>query len=325
MRFLVVLAGFLWAVSGFAYAHELTLAALTLSETRDGVFEVTWKQATTNGQKLALEPVLPEACAGEPTPQILRTDNVFVTRRIVRCQMDEGHIRISGLERTLTDVLVSIEYLDGHKRRALLRPGEAGLDLAEAEAGAAPIYVVLGVEHILSGPDHLLFVAGLLLLARLRQLFMVITAFTLAHSLTLAMTTFGLASLPSTPVETLIALSILLLAAEAAQIKEGRQSLTARRPWLISFGFGLLHGFGFAGALSEIGLPKGEEIAALFFFNTGVELGQLLFVGCLLLVAFVLSKLSGKALTYARQAAVYSIGTAGAFWVIERMSTLFSV
>ena len=204
-----------------------------------------------------------------------------------------------------------------------MRPGEVGLELSSHSGTGAPAYLRLGVEHILSGPDHLLFVLGLLLLARLRKLFFVITAFTLAHSLTLALTSVGWISLASGPVELMIAVSILLLAVEAIRVIDGQPSFTAERPWLVSFGFGLLHGFGFAGALSEIGLPAGAELMALFYFNVGVELGQLLFIGVLLILAFIMTRILKARMVNVRRIATYGLGIAGAFWVFERASGLF--
>ena len=237
--------------------------------------------------------------------------------------MQEGLIAIAGLERTLTDVFIEVRYLDGETKRAVIRPGEAGLELATHSGAGAAEYLRLGVEHILSGPDHLLFVAGLLLLARVRKLFFVITAFTLAHSLTLGVTSMGWISLSSAPVELMIAVSILLLGVEAVRVLDGKPSFTAERPWLVSFGFGLLHGFGFAGALGEIGLPAGAELAALFYFNVGVEIGQLLFIATLLILAFVLGRTKLVKQERLHRLMAYGVGISGAFWVFERFGSFF--
>lgn len=326
MRVLLMLLVWLVGVGASAAAHEIRPALLQLEEKSDAVFEVRWKQPVADGRRLVLEPLLPETCEpiGDETSKLV--EGAVVRSWQVACTLKEGAIGISGLDRTLTDVFVEIYYQNGDINRSILKPGEAGLELSsEAHAGPAGTYLRLGVEHILSGPDHLLFVAGLLLLARLRKLLWVITAFTLAHSVTLALTATGWISLASGPVELMIALSILLLAVEIVRMMDGKESFTAQRPWLVSFGFGLLHGFGFAGALGEIGLPKGAELLALAYFNVGVEIGQLLFVGVLLAIGFVLFKLISQSMNAARRILAYAIGVSGAFWVLERLQGLFLV
>ena len=306
-------------------AHEIRPAFLELVEEEQGVFRASWKQPVADGRRLALEPVLPSDCGALTEPEIRIVEGAVVSRWQVACAMQEGLIAIDGLDRTLTDVFIEVRYLDGDIKRAVIRPGEAGLELSTGlgEGTGARAYLRLGVEHILSGTDHLLFVTGLLLLARLRKLVFVITAFTLAHSLTLALTSLGWVSLATGPVEVMIAVSILLLAVEAVRVLEGQPSFTARRPWLVSFGFGLLHGFGFAGALGDIGLPAGAELTALLYFNIGVEVGQLLFIGGLLTVAFTLEMLLKLRLDMLRRVVTYIVGISGAFWVIERTSGLF--
>lgn len=322
MRILTLVFIFL-SVALSAYAHEIRPAYLELAEESEGIFQASWKQPVADGRRLALEPVLPLDCASLEEPQIRVVEGAVVSRWRVACPMREGLIAIAGLERTLTDVFIEVRYLDGDVRRAVIRPGEAGLELGSGASFGARAYLQLGVEHILSGPDHLLFVSGLLLLARLRRLIFVITAFTLAHSLTLALTSLGWVRLAAGPVELMIAVSILLLAVEAMRVIEGRPSFTAQRPWLVSFGFGLLHGFGFAGALGDIGLPVGAELAALFYFNVGVELGQLLFIGALLSMIFILVQVLKVRLSSLQRAAAYCVGISGAYWVIERFGALF--
>ena len=322
MRFLSFL--FLWAAMSWPVAaHEIRPALLQLEEQSEAVFEVRWKQPVADGRRLALEPELPQDCEQQGDEVAKVVEGAILRTWRVSCALGSGAISIAGLDNTLTDVFVEIRYLEGEIRRAVIRPGEGGMDLSsEHYEGAASTYVRLGVEHILSGPDHLLFVAGLLLLARLRKLVFVITAFTLAHSLTLALTALGWVQLSAAPVELMIAVSILLLAVEAVRVMDGKDSFTAARPWLVSFGFGLLHGFGFAGALAEIGLPQGAEILALFYFNVGVEVGQLIFVGALLALGYLLLKLIGPHLSRVRRALAYAVGISGAFWVIERLENL---
>ncbi|MGB3626899.1 MAG: HupE/UreJ family protein, partial [Henriciella sp.] len=200
------------------------------------------------------------------------------------------------------------------------------LDLSRPVPGA-PLgaYFRLGVEHILFGFDHLLFVLGLCLVVRVRQLFWTVTAFSLAHSLTLALSALAGITLPGPPVEAVIALSIILLGREALLRLSGRETLASRQPWLVAFGFGLIHGFGFAGALSEIGLPKAQEIWALVLFNLGVEAGQILFVILLVAAASALWWLISRLRTPSKALAAYFIGTAGTVWLIERLTAFGSL
>jgi hydrogenase/urease accessory protein HupE len=180
-------------------------------------------------------------------------------------------------------------------------------------------YLVLGFHHILLGIDHLLFVLALLMLVpNMRTLVWTITSFTLAHSLTLAAATLGWVHVPQAPVEAVIALSILFVAMEIVHWRQGRPGLTRRWPWLVAFTFGLLHGFGFAGALSEIGLPEHAIPLALLFFNVGVELGQLLFIGAVIAVSLVLKRITWPG--WAWRVPVYTIGSLAAFWTIQRIA-----
>ena len=323
MRLVLAFLICLFSLIAPAKAHEIRPAYLEITEQSEGVFQIAWKQPVIDGRRLVVDPILPETCTSQTEPQIGLLDGAVVSKWQAQCDMRSGEIRISGLERTLTDVFVKLVYLDGEGRTAVLKPASPVLDLSAAEAAAAPAYIRLGFEHILSGPDHLLFVAGLLVLVRLRKLVWVITAFTLAHSLTLALTMFGLVTLAPTPVETLIAISIVLIAVEAVNALDGRESFASRWPWLISFSFGLLHGFGFAGALGEIGLPDRAELAALVFFNIGVELGQLAFIGVLLALTWTLLRMASDRLDTLRRATAYTVGIAGAFWTFERLGTLF--
>lgn len=306
-----------------AAAHEIRPAYLELVEQAEGEFQIAWKQPINDGRRLVVDPVLPSDCIGTTDPQTGLLEGAVVSRWLVVCDMRSGEITIAGLDRTLTDVFVKLSYLDGDSRTAVLKPASPTLDLSTAQAAAAPAYIRLGFEHILSGPDHLLFVAGLLVLVRLRKLLLVITAFTLAHSLTLALTMLDLVALAPAPVETLIAISIVLIAVEAVNAMDGRESFASRWPWLISFSFGLLHGFGFAGALGDIGLPENAELTALLFFNIGVEFGQVSFI-CVLLIAFwCFAKIAATRIDSLRRATAYTVGTAGAFWTFERLGTLF--
>jgi hypothetical protein len=234
-------------------------------------------------------------------------------------------IEFVGLQATITDVLVRMTWLDGRKASAIIRPSQPWyvVPVEQSFWSVAWEYLQLGVRHILFGLDHLLFVASLMLIVGdWRILVKTITAFTLAHSITLALATFGLVTLPGAPVEAMVALSILLVAAEAVRMERGETSLTITWPWVVAFGFGLLHGFGFAGALIELGLPKQDVPLALLFFNIGVEIGQLMFIAAILAVAYSARLIFtlGKPV---RIAAAYGIGTVAAFWTVTRLTSIF--
>ena len=246
------------------------------------------------------------------------------TRRVSCTRGLEGQrIAIDRLDGTLTDVLVRIENSDGSVRTARLTPSAPSFIVPERPGPLMVLraYVGLGVEHILFGVDHLLFVLCLLLLVKsLRQLFATITAFTLAHSITLAAATFGFIHVPAAPVEATIALSIVFLASELVRGEVGRGAVTRSYPWLVAFGFGLLHGLGFAGALAEVGLPQGEIPLALFAFNVGVELGQLAFVASVLTLARLVRLMPLRFPTWGPGAAGYAIGSVAAYWVMARLA-----
>lgn len=305
-----------------AAAHEVRPAYLEIIETAPGAYDVTWKQPVLDGRRLKIDPVLPEACAAEGA-YVSPVGATLVQRWRTACDLNTGEIRIDGLDRTLTDVFVRIDRLEGDDIGAVLRPGNAVLDLTVPTGAPVATYFRIGVEHIIFGWDHLLFVLGMVLLVRPKQLLLTLTAFTVAHSITLASATLGGVTLPGPPVEIVIAMSIALLGAEAIHRIRGWKTLSQQIPWAIAFGFGLIHGFGFAGALSEIGLPKGAEAMALLLFNLGVEAGQVLFVGCVLAVAWVFHKLAAPRMVLARTGLAYFIGFMGSYWAIERIAGAF--
>jgi hydrogenase/urease accessory protein HupE len=231
-------------------------------------------------------------------------------------------VEIVGRAAGVTDVLARIERLDGTSQVESLAPGRAAF-VVEPPLGLAQTavtYLVLGVEHILGGIDHLLFVLSLLLIVRgFKRIAITITAFTLAHSLTLAAATLGFVHVPGPPVEAAIALSIVFVAAEVVRGLRGMPGLTARAPWLVAFTFGLLHGFGFAGALAEVGLPQKAIPVALLTFNIGVELGQLLFVAAVVAIV-TLCRLPARVPRWSAWVPPYAIGTMAMFWVAERIA-----
>ncbi|MDZ7826067.1 MAG: HupE/UreJ family protein [Gammaproteobacteria bacterium] len=238
-----------------ATAHEVRPGALEIAEVEPGRFSVTWKQPARADRRLPLDPELPNACAMRPDGPPEHTGSALIRRWHADCDLRSGTIAIAGLSATLTDVLVRIRYLDGTTLSRILRPADPAMDLADP-APALGGYFALGVEHLLLGPDHILFVIGLvLLIGSPWMLVKTITAFTLAHSVTLALSVLELVRLPQGPVEAVIALSILYLARELTLPEPDRSPLLRAAPWIMAFAFGLLHGFGFAGALADIGLP----------------------------------------------------------------------
>jgi hydrogenase/urease accessory protein HupE len=297
-----------------ARAHELTMAEMEVRETAPGDF--FWQWSAQNDKRPMgddLVPHWPEACAaGGPN--------------LVRCGSTglKGALTVEGVGKRYSAAIVKVYWLDGGNRVYTITQAQPTAQLygsADDRRGRGEIaraYVVLGVEHILSGFDHLLFVAGLLFLVGFRRrLVGTITAFTLAHSITLACSVFGLITLRSPPVEAAIALSIVLVASEALR---QRETLARRLPALVSFIFGLVHGLGFAGALKEIGLPASHLPLALLTFNVGVELGQLLVV----LVAFAVARLpvAQRWLGPARRPALYGIGVVAAYWSWLRIAAI---
>ena len=320
---LVSLFSFLIATG--AQAHEVRPAYLEIRELEAGLYSVFWKVPLKGTMRLKLDPVLPEEFENASLPEIQVLSDALVTTWKIKNQSGglEGEaISIAGLNATITDVLVRVEFLDGREQSTILRSSEPGFVVSEKETTAdiAWSYLVLGVEHILGGIDHLLFVLALLLLVNNNWLLLkTITAFTIAHSITLASAVLGFVRVPSAPVEAVIALSILFLASELAKRQEGRSGLTERYPWVVAFTFGLLHGFGFAGALSTIGLPQHEIPLALFQFNVGVEIGQIMFVIFVLGLMWVLRRVRISWPVWARQAPNYAIGSVAAFWCIQRI------
>lgn len=307
-------------------ADEIRPAYLELKEKSHNIFSVLWKVPAKGDKKLSLRAQLPVNCKDKSEPDVQLINGSYIQRWLVHCEdgLLEKSIFIAGLNTTNTDVLLRLEFLNGISQSAHLTPGIAAYQVP-AEASSLQIvstYTWLGIEHILLGVDHLLFVFALLLIVNgKRRLMWTITAFTIAHSMTLAGATLELVYVPQQPVEAVIALSILFLAIEIVHGKQGHPGIAARWPWLVAFIFGLLHGFGFAGALAEVGLPQQAIPLALVFFNVGVELGQLLFVACVLMFGWVLHRLKQpELLRWAETVTIYSIGSLATFWLFERIS-----
>jgi hydrogenase/urease accessory protein HupE len=315
----------IFAGARVASAHEVRPAYLEITERAPETYEVVFKvPAMGDDLRLGLALRLPEGAEIVEPPRGAFTGRAHVERSTIRRPggLDGATIGIDGLATTLTDALVRVERRDGAVQTLRLTPDAPSFTVVAA-AGAASVartYLTLGVEHILFGVDHLLFVLALLILVPSRRLLLwTITAFTLAHSITLAAATLGWVSIPPPPVEAVIALSIVFVASEIVSARRGRPGLSARQPWLVALTFGLLHGFGFAGALHEIGLPARAIPLALLSFNVGVELGQLLFVGAVLALAAVAARMRAPVPRAWREILAYGIGAVASYWLIERL------
>jgi hypothetical protein len=306
-------------------AHRLSPAYFGLVETEPGRFEVQWKVSISGGLVDVLEPQIPEGCGVDGVVRTYVIEDARVQHADLVCTAPlAGNVfRVNGLELTATDVLLRVDNLDGSSFTHRLVPETPSIVIPERPGAwdVAATYLTLGVEHILLGIDHLLFVLALLLLVHgIGRLIATITAFTGAHSITLAAATLGFVNVPSAPTEATIALSILFVATELAR-RGAAPTLTMRFPWAVAFTFGLLHGFGFAGALSEVGLPAHAIPLALLFFNVGVELGQLAFIATVLTGAWALRRIALEPPAWAPRLAAYVIGSVAAFWVFERTLT----
>jgi hydrogenase/urease accessory protein HupE len=314
-------------VPPLASADVFRPAYLELRELRGERYDVLLKVPSQGGElRLALDVRFPEGTVDiEPRRSQFVADGYTERWRIERPGGLVGaQVEIVGRAAGVTDVLARVERLDGTSQVESLTPGRAAF-VVEPSLGLAQTavtYLVLGVEHILGGIDHLLFVLSLLLIVKgVKRIALTITAFTLAHSLTLAAATLGFVHVPGPPVEAAIALSIVFVAAEVVRGLRGAPGLTARAPWLVAFVFGLLHGFGFAGALAEVGLPQKAIPIALLTFNVGVELGQLAFVAAVVAVAAMCARLPARLPRWSASVPPYAIGVIAMFWVAERVAS----
>ena len=315
-------------LSSPAMAHDARPAYLEVRQTSPTRYDLLWRIPVTAGMPLPVMLQLPDGVQNVTEPSIRTLSDSLVERRVVEAPsgLSGQRIEFPGLQGTIADVLVRVQPLDGEMTTTLVRSSQPWVDIAAPTGGAFAVFAAFvghGVAHILFGYDHLLFVLALMLIVRnTRALVLTVTAFTVAHSITLALAALGVVHVPGPPVEAAIAFSIVLVAAEILRMRAGQPSLTANRPWLIAFCFGLLHGFGFAGALSEIGLPSAELPLALFGFNIGVELGQLAFIAAVLaLVALARKVRVLDAVTeLSARWAPYAIGSLAAFWFVERVA-----
>lgn len=324
MRHLVFLILVLTGFAAAVQAHEVRPAYLRIQQTAPEQFDVLWRVPARGEMRLGIYVVMPQNCEAAGEKLSWEEGGTYVERWSTVCPggITGKRVVIEGLSSTVIDALGRYERLDKTTQVVRLTPSEPSFELSDAESWGqvAETYTLLGIEHILLGVDHLLFVLALLLLVpNMRTLFWTITAFTLAHSLTLAAATLGWVHVPQRPVEAVIALSILFVAMEIVHWRQGRAGIARRWPWIVAFTFGLLHGFGFAGALIEIGLPEHAIPLALLFFNLGVEAGQLMFIVTVLLAWAMLRKVPWP--LWAWRVPVYAIGSMAAFWTIQRIAS----
>ena len=306
-------------------ADEIRPALLELDEREGGWVDVTWKVPMRGDRILPLRPVLPEFFEPATPPAGRPVAGAWVEYSSYRTgerPLTGARLAIDGLLGVSTDVLVRVRLADGTEHSAVLRASatEFTIPAQPSKGEVALSYWQMGAIHILEGVDHLLFLLVLLLIVNgLWPLIKTVTAFTVAHSLTLALATLGVVNIPPAPTEAVISLSIVLLAVEAVRKFSGELTLAERYPWIVAFTFGLVHGLGFAGALSEIGVPQNEVPLALLMFNVGVETGQVLFVVAVSLLLEGLRRLHSNVALAAMRAAPYAIGGIAAFWTIQRV------
>ena len=311
-----------------AQAHESRPAYLEIKEIGPGQYTVLWRTPVLAGMRLPVVLQLPDGVRSVKEPVVQELADSLLERRSI----DAGpaglagkRIEFPGLQLIITDVLVRVELLDGRTMQAIARPSQPWIEIPASQSRweALGTYVVEGIRHILLGADHLLFVLGLLLIVgNTWMLVKTVTAFTVAHSITLAIATLGYAEAPALPLNAAIALSILFLGPEIVRVWRGQTSFTIRHPWVVAFAFGLLHGFGFATAMTGAGLPRQELPLALFSFNVGVELGQLAFIALVLAMERSFRVLEVRWPRWVQALPGYTVGTLGAFWTIQRVALL---
>jgi hypothetical protein len=320
-----VLAAVVLLAPSLGLAHGLDPASLSLRESRPGVFDVRWRVSALRLPGADVQPALPERCRRIDRADAIDEGDHVTLRFTVDCGPESLAGEVVGvrdLGAAKINALLTLARLDGTETQAVLGPRSPSFTVPVRPGRLDVVrgYVMLGIEHILGGPDHLLFVLGLLLLVSgPRLLVQTITAFTLGHSITLSAAVLQVATVPSRPVEVLIAASVLLLAVELARAG-GRPTLLRRFPWAMAVAFGLLHGFGFAGALAEAGLPPADVPLALVSFNVGIELGQLAFVGALLAAGALVRRWQPGIAIPSMRLAVYAMGILAASWCFERIA-----
>ena len=319
MSRLILILNFWILLFSSATAHEVRPAYLSITEDSTAEFTVIWKQPILDGKRLRIKPIFPEICTKSNSKKSIENSTI-IEKLNLNCELVKGEILISGLEQTMTDVIIKIDYQSGKRNTSLVKPNDPKFILGAKTSTIGNNYLSIGIDHILKGWDHLLFIIGLVLLINRKQILGVATAFTVAHSLTLGLAAFSIINLPSQPVEILIAMSIVLLGIEIMRKKSGATSISSKHPYYIALLIGLIHGCGFAGALADIGLPKGMELFSLLLFNLGVELGQFAVIGLAILALTILTRVSVDLRKMTEVILTYGISSIGMFWIIERAS-----
>lgn len=314
-------------VPSAATAHRLAPSLLEARETAPGRIEVFWKTPLQRPAGTSVEPELPAGCTVEAAePGVEGTAATLRFEAACESSLVGERFAVRGLAESRTEALLRLTLLDGRSYQAVLRGGAEEFVVPQRQRASEVFaqYLGLGFRHILGGLDHLLFVLGLVLLVpSTRMLIWTVTSFTVGHSVTLSLAALGFLGLPAAPVELAIAGTILVLAVELARGERAKPSLLRRAPWAVAAGFGLLHGLGFAGALAEIGLPQEEIPLALFAFNVGIELGQLLFVAVVLVVRPAARAAARRGPAWLGRIPAYAIGSLAAYWCFERTAALF--
>lgn len=323
----IVLVGVVMLLTTLSYGHEVRPARLVIQQKTDSTYHISWKLPTIKEGVLRLSPDFKANHDVVDNDRPRDLGDAYVTAWTIQPyeSLEGSEVVIQGLENTITDVFVTVKLINGNEDSFLIRPANPKFQILSnrTEIEVIKEYVILGVEHIWMGYDHLLFVLCLVwLITGFKKLIKTITAFTIAHSITLGVSVLGWISLPSAPVEAVIALSILFLAIEIVQKlnNSNNKSFTAKHPWLVALIFGLLHGFGFAGALTEVGLPNNAIPIALLGFNLGVEIGQVIFIIAIISLMYLLNKLIKNMPSLLPHIAIYAIGSLASFWLIERVS-----
>jgi len=310
------------------WAHEIRPGYLGIKENADHSLQITWKLPTTGEYSIPLHPAISTGWMVDSLAAISYTESYLIKRWQIpadHASLDEQTISIAGLEKTMTDVLVQVTLLNGVSFTYLVKPIQPFVKLNFSKPQPPPVwqFIQLGIYHIWSGYDHLLFVLGLLLLVRKRsRLIWTITAFTIAHSITLALATLHIINVSPSFTEAAIALSIVFLAVELLRHYKGISGFAYYYPWIVSFLFGLLHGLGFASALQDVGLPANNIPVALLLFNVGVEAGQLIFVFIMLLMMAGIRRSRFQLPQWSYKMPAYLIGTLAMYWFIERITAI---
>lgn len=324
---LLILIVFLLQVSP-SIAHVFAPSLYELKQTGPDSVTARWKEPILRPRGAQLRPVLPPNCEGVGDVNFEYVDSGAVATWNLNCPggLIGKTVSVENIATSKADVLLRVELSDGRSIRRVLTEGESSFIIPERESKLSVFrgYLVLGTEHILEGFDHLLFILGLvLIIGWSRQLLWTVTAFTVGHSITLALAVLGLVNVSQQLTEAAIALSIYFLAIELYRSYKSRNTLMNRYPWIVAGLFGLLHGLGFAGALSEIGLPQTDIPLALLSFNIGIEIGQLAFVGIILVAWALLRKIPFSWPQFAKLVPAYLIGSLAVFWFLERIWNAF--